>query len=355
MAKIPIHLLIKNLGSLVENEKEFIASLDMQNITYVWYLINAEDDFRKARLINRSTSALPVWFFNNSSLIPEIIKEDDLDIAFPLRLLKDLNSFKVYKNIFLKYKPRIYIVDDNLIKFNSNSAKIIKLIDESTKRFKEWGIKEIQLSFEPDNIVKSIEFQRNIKEKLGIPLLIPFTSFDNRGETVLKNSLLLGNLFYEKSGESILIKYENVEKFLWYVKEDINLIKTILGSLGLVKIGYTIISCPKCGRCQMDLLKINREVDDYLGKLEKEYNQRGILLEDIGGITVAVMGCNVNGPGEARGADIGIAGGKNGRGTIFKYGIPFETLPEDQVVGKFLQHVKTLIDKKVEDSGIKVS
>ena len=94
-------------------------------------------------------------------------------------------------------------------------------------------------------------------------------------------------------------------------------------------------------------LQHDKKIDARLKKMEKRYNEEGKRLEDTGGIIVAVMGCNVNGPGEARNADIGIAGRKDKTGIIFKNGKPFKTLPENRLVDELILHTKNLIDERL--------
>jgi (E)-4-hydroxy-3-methylbut-2-enyl-diphosphate synthase len=98
----------------------------------------------------------------------------------------------------------------------------------------------------------------------------------------------------------------------------------------------------------LDIEKMTKRISGKLKVLEEEYNQQGKRLEDVGGITVAVMGCNVNGPGEARNADIGIAGRKNKTGVLFKEGTPLKTLPENELIDELIMHTKALIDRMFE-------
>jgi (E)-4-hydroxy-3-methylbut-2-enyl-diphosphate synthase len=92
---------------------------------------------------------------------------------------------------------------------------------------------------------------------------------------------------------------------------------------------------------------MTEQVDRIMQSIKSSYGERGTPLEDMGGITVAVMGCNVNGPGEAKGADIGIAGGRGKTGTIFMKGSPYKTLPEENLLGEFEKLVKNLVEEKI--------
>jgi (E)-4-hydroxy-3-methylbut-2-enyl-diphosphate synthase len=107
----------------------------------------------------------------------------------------------------------------------------------------------------------------------------------------------------------------------------------ILKSLGLRKQGLTFVACPSCGRADIDLVGLANEVEQrMLPFINKD-------------IHVAVMGCEVNGPGEARGADIGVAGGK-GIGIIFKKGEVIRKVPENQIVTALMEEVEKLVVEK---------
>jgi (E)-4-hydroxy-3-methylbut-2-enyl-diphosphate synthase len=110
--------------------------------------------------------------------------------------------------------------------------------------------------------------------------------------------------------------------------EEVYAAKDILKAAGLRKEGVNIISCPTCGRTQIDLIGLVNRVDAALKDCKKP-------------ITVAVMGCVVNGPGEAREADIGVAGG-NGWGMIFEKGEPVEKLPYDELLDALLQRIEKM-------------
>jgi len=106
----------------------------------------------------------------------------------------------------------------------------------------------------------------------------------------------------------------------------------ILKSLGLRKGGLTFVACPSCGRADVDLVRLAREVEDEFRGLNEE-------------IHIAVMGCEVNGPGEARAADIGVAGGK-GIGLIFKNGAVIRKVPEADIVSAMREEVDRFLAEK---------
>ena len=111
----------------------------------------------------------------------------------------------------------------------------------------------------------------------------------------------------------------------------------ILKSLGLKKGGLTFVSCPSCGRADVDLVKLAKEIEDEFKSLNEE-------------IHIAVMGCEVNGPGEARVADIGVAGGK-GIGLIFKRGEVIRKVPESEIRAAMRQEVDKFLEERKAEAG----
>jgi (E)-4-hydroxy-3-methylbut-2-enyl-diphosphate synthase len=111
--------------------------------------------------------------------------------------------------------------------------------------------------------------------------------------------------------------------------EEVRVANEILKSLGLREYGPTLISCPTCGRCNIDLAVIAQKVEEKLAAISQP-------------LTVAVMGCVVNGPGEAKEADIGIAGGKE-EGLVFRKGEIIQKVPENQLLAALFQEIDKLI------------
>ena len=112
--------------------------------------------------------------------------------------------------------------------------------------------------------------------------------------------------------------------------------KTILSSLGLRTYGATMISCPTCGRCRVDLFSMAETVEARLKSIKEP-------------IRVAVMGCVVNGPGEAREADFGIAGG-DGRGIVFRKGEVIKTVDESELVDALFHEIEMYLESKAKES-----
>ncbi|MEW6687018.1 MAG: flavodoxin-dependent (E)-4-hydroxy-3-methylbut-2-enyl-diphosphate synthase [Candidatus Edwardsbacteria bacterium] len=184
--------------------------------------------------------------------------------------------------------------------------------------FEEMNFHQIVISLKGSDIPMTISAYRQIAEKVDYPLHLGITEAGTILQGSIKSAIGIGVLLNEGIGDTIRVSLTADP-----VKE-IKVGFEILKSLGLREYGPTIISCPTCGRCKIDLLKIVKQVEGQVKKIKKP-------------LKIAVMGCVVNGPGEAREADIGIAGGK-GMGLIFRKGEVIRKVKEKDLV-------KVLIDE----------
>lgn len=181
---------------------------------------------------------------------------------------------------------------------------------------------DMVVSIKVSNVPVMLDAYRRFSEVCDIPLHVGVTESGTERLGTIKSSIGIGTLLSEGIGDTIRVSLTADP-----VKE-VYAAKDILRILGERKGGIEFVSCPTCGRTQIDLIKIASEVEERLAGIEKD-------------IKVAVMGCIVNGPGEARDADIGIAGGK-GEGIIFKKGEILRKIPEDRIVEELIAEVAKL-------------
>ncbi len=172
----------------------------------------------------------------------------------------------------------------------------------------------IKVSLKSSDVLTTIEAYRSIADKIPYPLHLGVTEAGTLRGGLIKSSVGLGTLLAEGIGDTIRVSLtENPT-------EEVTAGFDILKSLGLREGGVNFISCPTCGRTQIDLIGLAKKVEEKFKNLDKP-------------ITIATMGCAVNGPGEARHADFGIAGGV-GEGIVFKKGEIIAKVPEDQLLEK---------------------
>lgn len=172
----------------------------------------------------------------------------------------------------------------------------------------------IKVSLKSSDVLTTIEAYRSISEKIPYPLHLGVTEAGTLRSGLIKSSVGLGTLLAEGIGDTIRVSLtENPA-------EEVTAGFEILKSLGLREKGVNFISCPTCGRTQIDLIGLAKRVEEKFKNLDKP-------------ITIATMGCAVNGPGEARHSDFGIAGGVK-EGIIFKKGEIIAKVPEEHLLEK---------------------
>lgn len=181
----------------------------------------------------------------------------------------------------------------------------------------------IKISLKSSDVLTTIKAYRLIAQKVHYPLHLGVTEAGTMRGGLIKSAVGLGTLLAEGIGDTIRVSLtENPV-------EEVRAGYEILKSLGLRQKGINFVSCPTCGRCQINLIELAKKVEEKFANLDAP-------------ITIAVMGCAVNGPGEASGADFGIAGGI-GEGYIFKKGEIIERLPEDELLNRFEEIVLSSI------------
>ena len=178
----------------------------------------------------------------------------------------------------------------------------------------------IKVSLKSSDVLTTIEAYRSIAEKIPYPLHLGVTEAGTLRGGLIKSSVGLGTLLAEGIGDTIRVSLtENPV-------EEVSAGFDILKSLGLREKGVNFVSCPTCGRTQIDLIGLAKKVEERFKNFDKP-------------ITIATMGCAVNGPGEARHADFGIAGGVN-EGIVFKKGEIIAKVPENQLLEKLEEIIR---------------
>ena len=186
----------------------------------------------------------------------------------------------------------------------------------------KYGFYDTCLSMKSSTVPTMVQACRLFREKCDYPLHIGVTETGPVKQGLIKSAMGIGALLLDGIGDTIRVSLTDDPV------EEVYAAKDILKAAGLRKEGVNIISCPTCGRTRIDLIGLVNQVDAALKNCEKP-------------ITVAVMGCVVNGPGEAREADIGIAGG-DGWGMIFEKGVQVDKLPFDQLLPALMERIEQM-------------
>ena len=193
---------------------------------------------------------------------------------------------------------------------------------EHLELLEKQGFYDTCVSMKSSTVPTMVAAARLFRSKCDYPLHIGVTETGPVRQGLIKSAMGIGALLLDGIGDTIRVSLTDDPV------EEVYAAKDILRAAGLLKEGVTIISCPTCGRTRIDLIGLVNRVDAALKDCKKP-------------ITVAVMGCIVNGPGEAREADIGIAGG-DGWGTIFEKGVQVEKLPYEELLPALLRRIDAM-------------
>lgn len=185
------------------------------------------------------------------------------------------------------------------------------------------GYDQIKVSLKASDVLKTVEAYRLLSRRVDYPLHIGITEAGTTFSGTIKSSVGLGILLAEGIGDTMRVSLTGDPV------DEIRVGYGILKALGLRQRGINLVSCPTCGRCQINLVPVAEEVERRLQSITKP-------------LTVAVMGCVVNGPGEAREADVGIAGGK-GEGLLFRHGEVIRKVPESELAEALIAEVEKMV------------
>ncbi len=197
--------------------------------------------------------------------------------------------------------------------------------------FEECGFRDFKISVKHHDVVTMVQAYRMLSEQGDWPLHLGVTEAGPAFQGTIKSCAAFGVLLAEGIGDTIRVSLSAPPV------EEVKVGTKLLEFMGLRERKLEIVSCPSCGRAQVDVWTLAEQVEEGLKGIEAP-------------LRVAVMGCVVNGPGEAREADLGCASG-NGKGQIFVRGQVVQTVSEDQVVETLLQHAQEMADKMRAESG----
>jgi len=225
----------------------------------------------------------------------------------PIRI--GVNSGSLERDLLRKYG---HVTAEALVESALSHVRILEELD----------FYDTVISIKASDVLLAYKAYQLIAEKTDYPLHVGITEAGTIYRGTIKSAVGIGSILLSGVGDTIRVSLTG------HPVEEIKAAKEILRSLGLYSKGVQFISCPTCGRTQIDLISIAQQVEKALENYEKP-------------IKVAVMGCVVNGPGEAREADIGIAGGRN-NAVLFKKGEIIRKVSEENIVEALLEEIKKI-------------
>lgn len=235
----------------------------------------------------------------------EIVVKKAMEKSIPIRI--GVNSGSLEKTILEKYgKP----TSDAMVESALYHMRLLE----------KFNFTDIIISLKSSNVKMMVEAYRKLAKLCNYPLHLGVTEAGTAFQGTVKSAIGIGSLLVDGIGDTIRVSLTEDPV------EEIKVAKEILKVLGLKEVGVEIVSCPTCGRTEIDLIGLAHQVEKEFEKVDKK-------------IKIAVMGCVVNGPGEAKEADYGVAGGK-GVGVLFKKGKIIKKVDE----GDILKELKKLIE-----------
>lgn len=229
----------------------------------------------------------------------------------PIRI--GVNAGSLDKKLLEKYGE---ITAEALVESALQHVRILEAMD----------FHDMKISLKAHDVPLTLEAYRLMSKTVDYPLHLGITEAGTVRTGIIKSAVGIGALLAEGIGDTFRISLTGDPV------AEVRVAREILKSLGLRDYGPTLISCPTCGRTSIDLPAIAERVEKKLVGIEKP-------------IHVAVMGCVVNGPGEARGADVGIAGG-NGEGLVFRKGEIIRKVPEDVLVEELFKEIDAILEEE---------
>jgi (E)-4-hydroxy-3-methylbut-2-enyl-diphosphate synthase len=226
------------------------------------------------------------------------------DLGLPIRI--GVNSGSLEKDLLQKHG-------------GATAEAMVASAFHHVKLLQECNFDAIKISLKASDVPRTLEAYRLMASRSDIPLHLGVTEAGGLFPGIVKSSLGIGMLLAEGIGDTIRVSLTRDPV------EEVRVAYEILKALKIREHGPEIISCPTCGRCNLDLIGILEEVE------------KALLIRSIP-VKLAVMGCVVNGPGEAREADIGIAGG-DGKGILFRKGKVIRKVPQEDLVAALLEEV----------------
>ena len=236
------------------------------------------------------------------------------EYSLPIRI--GVNSGSLEKNILAKHGAP---TPEALVESALYHASLLEELD----------FHDIAISVKASSTVNMIAANRALAERCSYPLHLGVTEAGFGTSAIVKSSIGIGTLLSEGIGDTIRVSLTDDPL------SEIEAAREILRATGLYQGGMNLVSCPTCGRTKIDLIALASE-------FERRARAEGLHRESI---TVALMGCAVNGPGEAREADVGIAGGK-GEAVLFRHGEIVEKIPERDIVERLLREVRAIKERK---------
>lgn len=326
--KIPIQSMTNTKTNDVESTVSQILALEKEGCELIRIAVSSENDAKALPLIKQKINIpliVDIQFDHKLALMAskngaDCIRINPGNIGNKDKVREVVESCK-YHGIPIRVGVNSGSIKRSIIdKYGGvNKNSLVESALEELEVLESLGFYNTKVSIKASDVITNIEANRLFREKSDYPLHLGVTEAGGLLSGTVNSSIGIGTLLYEGIGDTIRVSLSDDPIY------EIKVAKHILQSLNLRKFGVKIISCPTCARTDIDLINMVKEL---------EFRESEI----IGDYKIAVMGCIVNGPGEAREADYGITG-KDGEGYIFKDGKVIETVKEEKLIDRLIEIV----------------
>jgi len=331
---VAIQSMLKNKTAEVERSIRQIKQLELSGCEIVRVAIKDIADAKAIKKIKQKIN-IPVAadiHFNWRLAIEAIDNGADKIRLNPGNIYKRREIKEIVEALKLNKIPlRIGVNSGSLRRLNSKSLSVPDSLVTSALNYVKVieGLKfyDIVLSLKASNVLETIEAYRKIARRCEYPLHLGLTATGSPQAGMIKSAIALGVLLLEGIGDTIRVSL--TEK----PQKEVKVARAILETLGLRCFNHQIISCPTCGRCEVDLIRLVKELDNRLSAVSCQLSAKPL--------KIAVMGCVVNGPGEAKEADLGIAFGKKDA-LLFKEGKAVRKISSGRCVDALLKEISAL-------------
>lgn len=227
------------------------------------------------------------------------------------------------KNIPIRIGVNAGSLEKELLEMDiQTSEALVKSAMKHVKILEDLNFYDIVISLKSSDIYDTVNAYKLMSKKVDYPLHLGVTEAGGIKKGTIKTSIGIGAMLLEGIGDTLRVSLTGDPV------EEVRVGKDILRNLGLLNDKIKVVSCPTCGRCQIDLIKFAEEIEDAIKDINKD-------------MTLAIMGCAVNGPGEAREADLGIAGG-NKEALLFKKGEIIRKIKQENIVKELLEEIEKI-------------
>lgn len=293
----------------IDTEEDAKAISIIKKHTEMPIVADIQFDYKMAlHALKHGTDAIRInpCYIGSEENVASVINECKIN-NIPIRV--GVNSGSVKKEFLDKYN-------------GVNKFSLVESALEQVRIVEKYNYENIAISIKASDVRMTYDANIELKKRTDYPIHLGITESGSDEDGIIKSSMGLGSLLLMGIGDTIRVSL--TEEPL----REVIIGRKILQYLGLRPYGIEVVSCPTCGRTKVDLINIVRDVKKAIAPIKKD-------------IKIAIMGCAVNGPGEARGADIGIASG-NGEALLFKKGQIITKVKESEIINVLLEEISKL-------------